>query len=502
MTTTKLPFELSEESTTSWLQSLSQLSSVNSANQINKVIKQLRAINTDADKIFRILIQLTPTVIYISTDIESSHQTESNKNANDKSRKVEKLCIQLLRSLSLAFYAFTTKKSFPDDEKNQCLYIALQLIGRTQRITAIFHQFPSTTLWKKTGEIFISAQNRNVFQQQIKHKIKDFKSLSTIEAVLKRNILFSIFAPYQQHADLIQELFSIAKQHAHLLNLNTTYTTENAFSWNINSTHPPYTTGSAQLRSDSIIGINTNELLSFTQSTSFSSSLKKEALEYIVCQISGYRELINSPVPSDFVINHLLVGFIDILEYLEETERLNKIQQISSQLAKTASSNYNLLNPVELKNNQFSLNQNTPNSSDNFLSEAEVVKILKIKNNQYLIAESNPMACSIGDLTLLCASNHPPELGIIRQIRITNASGTNHILIEKITGTPLSGRINAPETIENQIILIQTKKSSSEVFIATNKFSNGTLVKLVSEESFTLDKLIDHSPFYMRYQID
>lgn len=502
MTINKLPFELSEDSTVNWLQSLSLLSSVNAADQLNKTIRQLRSTDTDANKIIRVLIQLTPTVLYLSTDIESSNQLESKQKPREKSRKIEKLCILLLRNLSLAFFTLATKKTLQEDESNQCLYIALQLIGRTQYLATIFHQFPSSTLWGKTAEIYSFAQNRNILQLEIKHKIIDFKSLPTIESVLKRNILFSVLEPYKYPDKLIKELFSISGHHAHFLGLNTKTSTDNAFSWNSNSKQPPYLSNNIQPTSNTTLGINTHELISFIQSKSFSSSLEKDALNRILLQISGYKTIINSPLPSTFDINHLIVGLAPITEYLKKTGKLNKIQKLSSQVVDNSAINEMSLEPLESQKTHTSLTSTFSSSSNPLLSEAgaEAVKILQLKNKQYIIVETKPITCSIGDITLFCASVHKPELGVIKQIKITNQSGTNHILIEKIPGVPTSQLIESPDTIENQLIIIPHQNSKAEIFIAPSKLYNGALIKLSSEENFSLDKLIDYSPYFMHYQ--
>lgn len=498
MTITKLPFKLSTDATADWLQSLSQLSSVNSANQLNKAVKQLRSIKTDTGKVLEILVQLTPTVLYICSNIEATLQKGS-----DKSQKIEKLGIQLLRNLSLAFCSYTTQDTISTDKKNQAIYIALQLIGYTQRLAAIFHQFPSATLWKKTGELYTLANGRNILKQLITHKIRDFKNLTTAEDVLKRNILFAILAPYQHNSSEVKELFSISEQHSHLLKLNTENSPDNIFCWDLESEIPPHTKDSTHQQSDSHIKINATELLSLLRSTNFSFALDKETLALIIEKISGYKDPINTSVPSALIINHLIVGLGNISTYLEKLEKLNKIERLSSQIIDSNPIKKMSLEPMEHEKSH--LNPATDfkpsNNSLKLLQGVPAVKMLQTKKDQYIIAETNPINSAIGDIILLCLPNLNLGIGIIRQIKLTNQSGTIHILIEKTSGIITAHLIDPPEASAKHIIVIQKDNSTRELFIAPSKLSNGTQIKSASGQSFTLDSLIDFSPFYMHYRI-
>ncbi|MCK5189860.1 MAG: hypothetical protein KAR12_07365, partial [Methylococcales bacterium] len=286
MTTKKLPFELTEDSTSEWLQSLSQQNNVGAANLLNKAIKQLRLINKNDEKVFDILILLTPTALFFNSTIESSILVETNKRNSEKSQKFEKLCIQLLRNLSLAFCNFADKESLSYEKQNLAAYITLHLITYTQRLCSIYHQYPSTTLWGRTGRLYTLALERNLLQQEITHEIKGLKSQSTIEAILKQNLLFTILTSYRYSTSEIIELFSISESNAHLLNLNTNPATKIIFFWDPKSETPPCTKNVNQSKKDSSIEIDTNEILSFIRSSDFSSSLTKESLTHIIDQLS------------------------------------------------------------------------------------------------------------------------------------------------------------------------------------------------------------------------
>ncbi len=502
MTITNLPFDLSVESTTDWLQSLSQLNSTHSANKLNKVLQQLRKTSTKNDNVFLILLQLTPTILYITHTLESSIVAEADITGHTKSRKVGKLCIQLLRNLSLAFCNFTNKETISNEERNQAIYFSLHLIGYTQRITTVFHQFPSSRLWKTTGEIFTLAQNRNIVNNEINHKIREFKNLHSIDLVIKRNLLFSILAPYQYTSNEIKELFVLSEQNAHLLELNPPNSTENNFYWNSKNGSPPCLNN--ELFKNNNANINTTSLISFLHSNSYiPNNVLKDILARIVEQLSGFKTLINTATVSELNICHLIAGYTEILDYLEKTGTRDKIQQLSLLLDNTAVNNISI-EPMEFEKNYLNPHFNpTPSNSQTELPKtAQAVKILPTSDKQYLIATINTIVCSLDDIVLLYYSNVNTELAIIRQIKKDRTSNCTNILLEKISGTPSYHLILAPETAGKQAILVQEDNSKTELILPPCKLYNGTEIKLASDDTITLEKLTDHNPHFMRYLLN
>ena len=489
-----LPFKLSTSATTKWLQSLSHVNSANAANQLNKVIKELRTSTSLTDEILKILIKLTPTVLFIISNIESSLLSKENPNVNNN-HKIEQLCIQLLRNLSLAFYTLSSNESLSDKEKNQAIYIALQLIGFAQRSAAIYHQFSSSTLWQITNELYALAIEENLLHQEIDHIIKDFKHQVNIENVLKRNLLFTLLSPYQHTSSQIKEIFSISEQHAHLIKLKRENTPETIFAWNSENIDPPYIITPLKPKNNNALNIETKPFLSLIQSDSFSSQLNNETLELIVEKLSGFSET-NIPLPSTLLINNIFVGFNDITEYLEKIEKLNKIEQLSSQIFEDSVQKEPVFASKRFDSSPLPTQSNSRNE---LLANTKSVKILQTQNNQFIIAETSPVDCSIGDIILLCSSNSNHQLGIIRQIKITNESGTIHILIETISGTVTFQQIESPKTSENKLISIEKENSNYQVLLAPCKLSNGTQIKVTSNKTFTLNSLVDYSPYFMHY---
>jgi len=501
MTTNNLPFELSPDAISLWLQSLSEKNSANSAVELNNVTKILRSNKSDTDEVLSTLIQLTPTILHVSNTIESSLIAEPMTKRS--TFKVIKLCIQLLRNTSLAFCNICYKENLSPDEQNLAIYSALQLIGYSQRISTLFHESPSLALWGEVGKTFLLASSTNSTQQQISHKIKNFKDQPTIESVLKRNILFDILNPYQYSASQIKELFFISDQLASKLVLNPKNpSTYNCFHWNPNSKKPPCVINSTAENEEYHTTINTRELIIFMQSKDFSCNLDNDVLANLFDQLSGYQSIINTPIPSAPTISRLIIGFNNITEHLIKANKLKKIQQLSAPSTTEQFTKNMGIEPIPFEKNYQNSNLVTTPSSSNFnlLSGIKTVKTLQVKNDNFIIAEASNLKCSIADVVLFCASDLSHKLGVIRQAKITNDTGTIHILIEEIPGVPSTHLITSPQSAINQIISTQKSDTQTDLFFPPCKISNGTVLNCASGESFTLDRLIDYSSFFTRYQ--
>jgi len=495
---TKLPFELNPNSLNEWLQSLSRLNSVNSANQLNKVIAVLRNKKNDQDKVFQLLEQLIPTILFICNNIELSFHAEQISRYTDKSVKIEKLCIQLLRNISLAFCTQSNQDLLSVEDQLLAYYYAIQFIGLAQRQSSLFHHCPSATLWEKTSEIFQTTSNRNIIDQQVNHTITVFKQQSSILAVIKRNILFAILSPYNHTTNTIKELFTLSNQNAHLIKFAHP---EAQFCWNLDNKSSPYLTTIHYDTTSSTVTIETNAFLQLLQSKEFTSKLNQQSLDLIISQLTGYKKEINSIIPSTFTAAYLFIGFKNISKYIEKTEKLKKIQHFSTPVDEQQVTSNMSLELMEHEKSYLNA-KTTPTTSvnqNNLLKTATPVKLLKTIKNHYIIAESTDLRSITGEICLLCNNEGNYQLGIIKQIKTTNLSKTTHTLIEIIPGIVSINQITAPVIAEKTILLINKNNSPVEFITLPCKLSKGNKIILNSDQTFTINQLIDYSSSYMHF---
>ncbi len=499
MTTINLPFEPSPTAISLWLQSLSKKDSTNSAIELNNIARQLRSNNEESNKKLTILLLLTPSILHNSHIIE--HSLLSKKNTSKSTQKIIKLCTQLLKNTSLAFCNIITEESLPVAQQNIAIYTALQLIGYSQRLSTLFHLLPSSTLWTEMGIIYGLAVRSNTEKLPINHKVQGFIKQSTIESVIKRNILFNISNPQQYTSQQIKEIFSIFSLLADKLVLNAINpSSSNTFHWDSTNKNNPLLINPIYPEQKPTTLINTTELVSYMQSKNFGSTLEAKTLTKLIDHLSGYQSIIDTPIPSAPVISHIVLEFKNIIDYLIEADKLEKIQQFSLETAPNQFISEAKLEPIPFEKGILA---STPQSSSsisqhNLLIKTKTVKTLKVKNDNYIIAESNDLNCDIGNLVLFCSPML--KLGIIKQVKITNTSGTRHILIEEIDGIPSIHQLASSDFSGNQILSIKRANAEGGLLISDCKLPQNSALFSTLEDSFILKQLSDYTPFFNLYQ--
>ncbi len=492
MTMTKLPFNLLSDEISIWLASLEQQNSAKAAIELNNAAKALRRCESNSNDVLKALVQLTPLILQTCNTIELAFLTESPSNKYPQ--KVIRLCIQLLRNTALALSKTNKSKNVSNADHNLSIYMALQFIGQTQRLSALFHESPSASLWKEMGRIYNLALQTEANQQGIKHKIDSFKDQLSIETVLKRNILFNLFIPYQYSDKQIKELFLISNTLADKLEITSSIPSPtHSFYWDSNSNTPPSIINNTVPCQQVFITINTKDVLIAIQMSHFICNLDKELILKLIDCLSGYQLIINNPIPSPPTISHLFTGFKNITEHLTKVCTLQKIQQLSTQ---TTSQGPLSIQSKDARHNNLNAPPAIAYSSNykDLLSSGRPVKTLQVSNERFTIAETGFMECDIGDIALLCHHNLTNKIGVIRQVKATNSSKTVHILIEEI-----AGNASTPAK-ENKFISITNENFQKIIFPSPCKQSNGSKLQSASGDSYTLEQLIDYSPFFSLYQ--
>lgn len=492
MTKSKLPFDLLSTDISKWLVSLEQQNSATSAITLNNAIKLLRNDKSSSSDLLTALIQLTPAILYTCNSIEKTFLTESKQQVYPV--KVIRLCIQLLRNTALALARTNEQEGLSNDEQSLSIYMSLQIIGLCQRLTAMFHEPPSSSLWIETARLYKLALQNKINHQVINHKINDFKVQLSIESVIKRNILFNIFTSYKYLDKQIKELFVIASSLAEKLDLNdSTLQSSVIFYWDLNSNVPPNIINITQPFQQTSITINTKEVLVAMQMNSFSCSLDKEVILSLTNRLSGYHPIINAPIPSAPRISHLIFGYKSITEHLTKVNTLQKIEALGKQVA------FDVPLGIQAKSEKYDKLNNPSMSAysskyKDLLLNAKPIKTHEVSNKNFFIASIGLIECNIGDMVLLCKQNLTNKVGIIRQVKAANTAKTLLILIEEIPG------VASTQSKEQNFININTEKSHYLLFPSPCKHSNGSKVTSTSGANYNLEKLIDFSPFFSLYQ--
>ncbi|WP_031433283.1 hypothetical protein [Methylomarinum vadi] len=494
-----LPFYLNIESLSAWLESISALPPVNAGSQLNQAINQLRKAGCEHTLVFPLLMKLMPTTLHLANALAALLKPGPQKN---KTAKIAKLSLQLLRNLALAFHSLLESEHLSIPQKLQAVYFALQLTGQYLRLSNLFHELPSETLWNKSGELFTFAQNNTGLQEDIANKISEFRHQSSIEQVIKRNLLFTLTAFHQQVPTDHQALFAFANEYSDLLKFAQEKSGTCRYIWNYRKGVPYQITQTNRPLYRTEIALDVSALLPPLQSSAIAVKISKQERERLYQLLTGYEKLINETLPSAPIVLTLFSGFKPVYDFLNKLEKLKRIQELSAKIPEQKKQSSFSLEPLEHEKSLMSsfgqvqkqaALQGTPVDGQN-------VKLLQSKNKNYLHIESKNPTWQIGDLVLLVNKKNAYMAGKILQTQALSNTQSTMVLIEKFTGNLSTQAMQSDQYSHSTAILINQESETPEILLPYDKYRNGAEVQLGSKKA-RLDSLLDYSPFFAHYRM-
>ena len=493
----KLPFELSVDALTSWLNSLSALPQIQAVHQLNLVLKQFKDEESRPTELLPLLISLTPLTLHLSNAIASAAVSE--QKPIDKPRKAAKLSIQLLRQLSLLFCQLTERANLNELEQLSAMYHALQCIGYCIRRYNLFYETPSATLWKKSAELYNLAVEKNALLIHLPTKIAEFKQQPTIESVIKRNLLFSIMAPSLFTSNEISQIFQVATEFAEQLKISAAPDNlDFGFYWDLHDEIPPCPTRKSQKAlPDGFMAIDAHSIGQALQQDSLTANLSIATQNKLALHLLDYQPIFDSIIPGLTLRSEFLFGFNDVSDFLQELNKLQKIKHFSGQNNSASKPKRNLaLVPMEHERNAFETINQALNKT-NAVSKSG--NVLTITDNNYLVVEGHAFDCSTGDIAMFYRDQEPAMLGIIRQQSALSISNVIHILIEKITG--FYNIYTFKTTVGNRAAIVLDEDSdNAQVFLPPGKYQVDSKIPLTIGESLYLTACLESNSFFARFK--
>ena len=493
-----LPFDLTERSRAEWLKMLGALPASRAASQLNQMLKQLKGTKLESAELMPLLIEVVPLTLHLSRNLAAAALAEQTSSA--KTLKVGKLCMQLPRQLALIFCQLLESQELDSTSTAHAIYLALQLIGHCARYYSLFRDAPSATLWKKSAQLYDMAVEGDLLATDQSQKLGEFKHQANIEAVIKRNLLFSILLPNLYGKDEINHLFQFANQHGPLLEIGGQLTSQCDFYWDLNGDAPPSPARNVkQPIPEGYLAMTSNRLGQALQVGEISSDLAPVVQNKLALHLSGYEQIFSSIVPGPPSLTRLVLGFGGICAYLGEQNKLAKIMQLGAQAndAKTLKRNMTLV-PLEHERNVF---DNVDQPFTRPQSSGRAVNILKTPNKAYWIAEGKAFDCATGELVLLCKEQQPPALAIIRRQRIHDITGAMHILLELLPGICHIYAYSGDSGQQQRLVMLGEEDGRPEVFLAGGKYALGGKLTLSIDKSIRMEACLEANPFYARYRI-
>lgn len=497
-TDNNLPSKITTDTLNEWLQNLSALPNTLAAHQLSQVLRKIKEQQSPDNELFSLLINLTPLTLHFSSNLSTVVSSETH--FSDKAFKLTKLSMQLPRQLALLFSQLAENKTLEADALNTCIYYALQMIGYSFRCYNLAYEMPSASLWKKSAGLYKLAIANNSLAEPQQTKLVEFKAQTTIESVLKRNLLFTILAPTLFKSEEIQHFFRLANEYAHLLEISIDpETSDFGFYWDLNKDMPacPVKKSHSYLP-DNFMALDSKRISQELQLGTISTPLSPSTQNKLALILSGYHQVFGSIIPGLPSSSKLIAGFGSVCNYLQEQSKLSKINQLSSQQSKFKSLDLNLsLVPLEHQRNVFDTDTSPFTQQQN---PSISVNLSKTPNKIYLIAESRRLECWTGDITVLYKEQYPASLAIIRQQHFNKLSQINQFLLEQIPGS--CSIYSIANTLDSYAIIIGENSSNPQVFLAAGKYKVDSKIPLITGKSLHLTACIESNCFFVRFKFN
>lgn len=490
-------FDLSTVALAEWLADLSTLPTPQAAHRLNQALKQLREQDTDPELLSALLYNLTPLTLHFSASLSAAAITETDPSS--KALKLAKLSMQLPRQLALMFCRLSKSLQSLPSALQTCLYYALQLIGHSFRCYALFYEMPSPTLWKKSADLYKLAVSYESLSSPQATKLAEFKAQTTIQSLIKRNLLFSILPSALYKAEEINHFFEFANQYADLLDIDTSQDAADfGFYWDLEKDRPPQAVKKNNRSLPSgCMAINSRRLSQALQSGSLTTKLSPSTQNKLVLLLSSYRQVFESVIPGPPSRTTLVPGFTAACHYLQELNKLIKINQLSAQIQNNKDAGPALsLMPLEHQRNVFDA-VDTPFSKPSVVGKS--VNILKTPNKNYCVAESRTLDCATGDIVLLYKEQHPVSIGIIRQQQFNELSNAPQLLLELIPGNcTIYGM--GDNAIDISAIVIGENSDQAQVVLASGRYNLFTPITLSIHKTLTLTACLESNQYFARFR--
>lgn len=489
-----LPFKLTAESVDDWLLAVDQLSHADKANRFNKVVTELNNAQAGANKLFPVLDKLTETFLALSNSFE--HIATSENDSSEKTRKMSSFSIQLPKKLCLAYCKLSDDSSATKAQQAFCIYRAMQILCLLIKRNTLFYEVPDPSLWKKLAELYLKAQNGNFLSVDIEDKVAGLVCQPNIEAVLKHALLFYICNAYQYSPSDISDIFSAIAVLTQLMRLDSEPSDCTLCYWNPYSQLPPQSVNQEQ-REDQALYIDTSELIDYFENRA--DKLENyRVLVPAIKRLTAYAEIRRSVIPSTQRECGLIMGITLALKFLNVLTSRNRILELSGTIGdQLVSSNFELV-PMANGENTFSILSAKILKGDMSLP-VDKIKTFQTNNRTFCTAKIGSQTCSMDEPVILVYENQRPLFAVIRHMWADAGFKLKNILMEIIEGVVYPVEIDG-----NQGVILVPSFGKTELFLPPGSvlanYSVLFTVKMISDKIFRVDRFIESTAHFSRYQ--
>lgn len=486
-----LPFEpvdLTSDSVAQFLNRLAELSPTQAAQQMSLALKHFAEQKPESpETILPVLLQLAPLTLHLTTHLSTLRPTDG------KTYRANKLIVHLPRQLSQLLYQLVATKQLTTPSLASAIYHALQLLGYSMRSYCLRHEMPSKTLWKMSARLYQVAIIKNCTSTHQTSKIPDFKAQTTIETVVKRNLLFSILTPsFFKNTDVLS-LFHFANKYAEELKITRDRAAwQFGHFWHLNKDLPPtpYTLRKSEtLLPENCLAIDTSQIAAMLQRDDLNPSIHNK----ISLLLHGYRPLLSSMLPGKSFRAELIIGFYNSCRCLHNLNKLNQFSSVCNDITHKEGNKGLSLIPMDANNILFDTAAQPFMQPKNL---GQPVNVIATHNPAFVIAESPLIDCSTGTVAMLYREQHPLTFAVVRQQQVNELSHANQLLLELIPG---KCRIVKPENADFEAIIVGEDVKRPQAILANDQYAYNSELPLVGGMTLDLTAHLESNLFFARF---
>ncbi len=489
------------------LDSIQSVNPVQAGNQLYKTLKQAKDYQGHERDRLVLLQQLTPLILRIIDEIIEISKSQSGA----KKRKTQRLCLQLYRHLCLGFYRLHTQEALTADEQRLAIFFALQMAGQDMFLRHRLHSPLSDTLGTISAELYKYALSLHYLTDSVSTKIPAFLPQNTIDAVIKRNILFALCTVQYHSEQECRVIFNFANQFGDLLALSSCPPTAINFYWDTLAGLPRQINKLDQSITPQDIFIDTQALKEVIENNKIHLDIVETKQKSLFRYLIGYQKLIIDNRPSAPIIFNMVEGFEPCFQYLKNRQKILRIQQLSHGAGQ--------ISPATVENNVLDLGLEPLDFEEGLIEQTEIISIKNShihnsKNNltpvkfqpttdpDFFLIEAKNLSLNNGELIILANKRNAIRLGISRQQKTLPHLGMQRVLVQMI-----QSELNNCYTYHNpknerdiNIILLNEHTDEPEILIQNSKMKPGDQIK-IADKTIMLLTLIEYTPYLMRYKI-
>lgn len=483
-----------EAALSEWLANLNNMNDIAASNEAYKLIVALKkeADRIDPAALRHVVMQITPLALYLSDFLE--------KNYLDKiTPRIARLNSHLLRQL--ASLHSRCAESADIDQKIRHYNYALQMQGVVHYLRVLSYELPSSSLWAEMGRIYQTAIDLRITDAVSINLPPAMKKLNTIEKIVKRNLLFAICNAYRLSRPNIQTLFRFCtEQHAYLELHRLGDTSNEGFCWPYITKQQPYPIKHPADGKNGMI-FNAEPLIRAQRQGFLSWPMPDPS--HILNALTNYKNLISSQLTA-LPNSHVFISEFDrVVTFFNAHIRSELVWTMNSPTPEHLNfSSLELIQEERRKTERISHEDIWGKPKDEILRLASTdfgaIKTVKTDIPGFFVCDTIRAKLRDQDLLALYGSDLKPYLAIVRRLEQTKLAHMQKALIEILPGSVKTVTIWDEKTPATA--LLRKHKDITQLFLAPEKYATGSVLQTSIGQAM-LERLIEVTPYFMRYQI-